>query len=126
MSDSRPGGLHGRRLLVVEDDYMIAVELVRALEELGVQVVGPAGSVEQALALLGQEEDRLDGAVLDINLHGERVYPVADALAARGLPYIFATGYDATAIPEPYSQVPRCEKPVDKAQLARLLARHKF
>lgn len=114
----------GRRLLVVEDEYMIAMELVSTLEELGAEVVGPAASVEDALALVGSDGDRLDAAVLDINLRDERVYPVADALAARGVPFVFATGYDATAIPPAYAATPRCEKPVDKARLARLLREH--
>jgi len=120
---SDAGGLRGRRLLVVEDEYMIAMELTRSLEELGAEVVGPAGSVEDALELVGRDGGRLDAAVLDINLRDERVYPVADALTARGVPFVFATGYDSMAIPSSYASAPRCEKPVDKLQLARLLAR---
>jgi CheY-like chemotaxis protein len=119
----QPGGLRGRRLLVVEDEYMIAIELVRALEDLGAEVVGPAGSVEDAFSLLEDAGAPLDAAVLDINLRDERVYPVAEALAARGVPFVFATGYDSTAIPSSFSSTPRCEKPVDKAQLARVLGR---
>jgi len=118
-----PDGLRGRRLLVVEDEYMIAMELVRTLEEQGAEVFGPAGSVEDALGLLEEGLPPLDAAVLDINLRDERVYPVAEALAARGVPFVFATGYDSAAIPAPYSSAPRCEKPVDRAQLARALAR---
>lgn len=117
------GGIVGRRLLVVEDEYMIAVELAHALEEMGAEVIGPAGSVEDALDLLGDDDGRLDAAVLDVNLRDERVYPVADALRARGVPFVFATGYDAGAIPPAYAATPRCEKPVDRGQLVRLLAR---
>ena len=102
---------------------MIAIELAGILEELGAEVIGPAGSVEQALALL-EAAAPLDAAVLDINLREERVYPVAEALAARGVPFVFATGYDAAAIPPPYASAPRCEKPVDRARLAQLLARN--
>jgi ActR/RegA family two-component response regulator len=123
MDDGTRNALRGRRLLIVEDDYMVALELVRSLEEQGVEVLGPAGSVEDALALVEQEGARMDGAVLDINLRNKRVYPVAEALAARGVPFIFATGYDALVIPEGYAHVPRCEKPLDKALLARVLAR---
>jgi DNA-binding LytR/AlgR family response regulator len=123
MDDGTRNALRGRRLLIVEDDYMVALELVRSLEEQGVEVLGPAGSVEDALALVEQEGARMDGAVLDINLRNKRVYPVAEALAARGVPFIFATGYDALVIPEAYAHVPRCEKPLDKALLARVLAR---
>src|SRR4051794_18564375 len=98
MAEPRPDALRGRRLLVVEDEYLIAASLARELEGRGAEVVGPAGSVRDALALVEAEGDRLDGAVLDINLRDERVYPVADALVARGVPFIFLTGYDARVI----------------------------
>src|SRR3954463_12156615 len=89
----------GRRVLVVEDEYLIAADLVSSLQDLGVDVVGPAGSVAEALALVARDGDRLDGAVLDITLRDERVYPVASALVEYGVPFIFTTGYDALAIP---------------------------
>jgi CheY-like chemotaxis protein len=114
--------LRGKRLLVVEDDYMIAAELVRALEDQGATVVGPAGSVADALALISTAA-ALDGGVLDINLGGELIYPVADALRERGTPFVFATGYDAWVIPDQYRDASRCEKPVDVHQLASLLLR---
>jgi DNA-binding NtrC family response regulator len=115
--------LRGRRLLVVEDDYDIASDIARVLEDADAVVVGPAGRVEDALELVESEATRLDAASLDINLHDEKVYPVADALAARGVPFVFMTGYDAHVIPEPYAGVLRLEKPVDRTQLARALAR---
>ena len=121
MAEPDAGPLRGRRLLLVEDEYMIAADLALSLEHYGVEVVGPAGSVEDALALI--EADRaIDAAVLDINLGGERVYPVAEALVRRGVPFVFATGYDAWAVPPAYAEAPRCEKPVDVGALARLLA----
>jgi CheY-like chemotaxis protein len=119
MTDGHSTALQGRRLLVVEDDYLVAVTTVDALEELGAEVIGPAGTVEEALQLVESEGSRVDGAVLDINLHGKRVFPVAHALAALGVPFIFTTGYDAIAIPEVFRGVPRCEKPVGKAVLAK-------
>jgi DNA-binding LytR/AlgR family response regulator len=122
MDDSKPDGLKGRRFLVVEDEYLIAADLTASLECLGVEVVGPAASVEEALLLVANDRGRLDGAVLDINLRNERVYPVADVLTAHGVPFVFTTGYDAVAVPSPYACVPRCEKPVDKAQLIRWLS----
>jgi DNA-binding LytR/AlgR family response regulator len=121
-----PRKLEGRCLLVVEDDYLVAADLAASLELLGAEVVGPAGSVEEALTLVENEGGRLDGAVLDINLRNERVYPVADVLAARGVPFVFTTGYDAAVVPRPYSDAPRCEKPVDKERLIRCLSRSTF
>ena len=95
----------------------------RFVEGRGAEVVGLAGSVRDALDLVEAKGDRLDGAVLDINLRGERVYPVADALAARGVPFVFLTGYDARVIPDAYAGVPRCEKPVSSAVLSRMLSK---
>jgi CheY-like chemotaxis protein len=115
--------LRGRRLLVVEDDYGIASDIARFLEDADAAVVGPAGTVQDALELVESEAVGLDAASLDINLHDEKVYPVADALAARGVPFVFVTGYDAHVIPDAYAGVPRLEKPVERAQLARALAR---
>ena len=117
MSDSWSEHLKGRRLLVVEDEYLLAADLTASLESLGAEVIGPAASVEEALSLLDNNDGPLDGAVLDINLQNERVYPVADVLAARGIPFVFTTGYDAAAVPTAYAWAPRCEKPVDKTQL---------
>jgi CheY-like chemotaxis protein len=121
MTDGHSSALHRRRFLVVEDEYLVAATMVDALEELGAEAIGPAGTVEDALRLIESEGSRLDGAVLDVNLHGVKVFPVARALAAHGVPFIFATGYDAIAIPEEFGQVPRCEKPVGKALLAKSL-----
>ena len=124
MAEAPVKPLRGRRLLVVEDDYMVAVQMAQSLEELGAEVIGPVGSVEDALVMVETADAGVDAAVLDINLHDERVYPVADALAARGVPFVFVTGYDALAIPEPYvSWAPRLQKPIDKALLARVLVR---
>ena len=104
--------LAGRRVLVVEDEYLLAEDLRPALEAQGAEVMGPAASVAQALDLLRSGLSPYM-AILDINLHGEMVYPVADALRARGIPFIFATGYEAWAIPEAYADVTRAEKPVE-------------
>jgi CheY-like chemotaxis protein len=114
--------LSGQRLLLVEDEYLIAADLIASLESLGVEVIGPAATVEDALSLVENNSERLDCAVLDINLRNERVYPVADVLVARGVPFIFTTGYDAVGIPNTYACVPRCEKPVDKERLIELIS----
>jgi CheY-like chemotaxis protein len=124
MTELKADLLRDRRLLVIEDDYTIASELAEALEAHGAQVIGPAGPVADALALIAAQAE-IDGAVLDIDLHGEGAYPVADALRGRGVPFVFATGYDAWIIPAAYAAVPRCEKPVDTRARARLLMRNR-
>ncbi len=102
--------LVGHRVLVVEDDYLIAMLVTEWLEAAGAEVVGPVPSVEQALGLI--EEDGLTAAILDINLgHGRTVYPVADKLSATGVPYMFATGDVMMAIADAYKHHPRVEKP---------------
>lgn len=114
--------LVGRRVLVVEDDFFIADTLAKALRTAGAEVIGPVGSIDDALDLL-EDTDQLDGALLDLNLHGEMAYPVADALRERAIPFTFATGYDEGAIPSRYSDVPFCEKPVGADVLVRALFR---
>ena len=113
--------LNGRHILVVEDEYMIADAMQRSLEDEGVIVVGPAPSVRKALRLLDAAAD-LDGAVLDMNLGDEPVFPVADALQARGIPFLFTTGYDAAAVPPAWRHVQRLEKPIEFAAVARALS----
>jgi CheY-like chemotaxis protein len=110
-----------RRLLVVEDEYFVAKGMVRGLRDNGVEVVGPVGDIDAALDLIDAAE-HLDGAVVDLNLNGEMAYPVADALLERGIPFVFATGYDKAAIPPRYAHVPRCEKPVTAARVVGALA----
>jgi len=111
----------GRRVLVVEDEYFVACDIARALAQGGAEVIGPAPDADGALALLDQHQ-AIDAAVLDINLKGETVYPVADKLRARGVPFGFATGYDDAALPGSYRDVPRWEKPFDIAKLVGAVA----
>lgn len=122
-SPPAPGApsLRGRRILVAEDDYLLAGDLREMLERHGTQVLGPVPGVADALRLL-EREAAPDAAVLDINLGGEMVYPLADALRARGVPFVFATGYDAWAIPDVYAAVPRFEKPVEARHVMQALA----
>ena len=107
--------IKGRRVLVVEDEYMLAEDLREELERQGALVMGPVASVADALELL-RSGPAPYVAILDINLGGEMAYPVADALRARDIPFIFATGYEAQAIPKAYKDVPRAEKPVEVRQ----------
>lgn len=119
-SEALPG-VAGRRILVVEDDYLIAADLALWLEDQGVEVLGPAPSVDDALTLLNNVT-RPNGAVLDINLGDEQAFPIADALYAADVPFVFMSGYDASIIPARYGNVPRCSKPLDRARLLRILA----
>jgi len=114
-------GLTGRRVLVVEDEYFVADDIVRALHQLGAEVVGPFGSRDEALASFSVE-DAIDVAVLDINLHGEPIYPLADALRQHGVPFVFATGYAKSSLPAAYRDIPRWEKPFDPKSLAQALS----
>jgi ActR/RegA family two-component response regulator len=106
------GSVTGKRVLVVEDDYFIAKALARSLRAGGADVLGPVATVADAMDLIDTEP--LDGAVLDINLRdGDLVFPVADALTERAVPFIFASGYSSGAIPERYAGIVRCVKPVE-------------
>ena len=122
MAAASEQGLSGRQVLVVEDEYFIADDIARALDRLGAEVVGPVPDRDEALALLSSGE-RIDLAVLDINLHGETVHPVADALQDRGVPFVFATGYDQSVVPDRHQDAPRWEKPFDPTVLVRALPR---
>jgi CheY-like chemotaxis protein len=108
--------LNGLRILVAEDEYFIAEEIVGLFEDVGAKVIGPARTVDAAMALVSAGKP-LHGAVLDISLHGEMVYPVADELAKRGVPFVFTTGYDKSTVPVRFAAVARCEKPVDPNQI---------
>lgn len=109
-------------ILVVEDEFLLADDICFELTKREATVIGPAASVEQGIALLNATEG-LSGAVLDVNLRGEPVFPLADALLARGLPFVFATGYDASVIPDRFQHVPRCEKPVRLSRVVEALGR---
>ena len=115
------GLLAGQRILIVEDAYLLAKDLADHLQARGARIVGPAGTVARALDLAGREP--IDGAVLDVNLRDEDVYPVADLLIARGVPIVFCTGYEELMLRPGYIGLPRCTKPVDKDALAGLLSR---
>ena len=115
-------GLVDCRILVVEDEYAHAEDIRRELIEAGAIVVGPVPTIHKAMRLV-EAEARIDGAVLDINLGGEMVFPVAEALRARSVPFLFATGYDSGRTPEAYKDIQRIEKPVTPGEAARQLGR---
>ncbi|AUW57316.1 hypothetical protein C1T17_03620 [Sphingobium sp. SCG-1] len=112
--------LEGLQILVVEDEYLIAMDMDVTLTGLGAQVVGPAPSIETALIAIANDR-QLDVAVMDINLGEERSYPVAEVLAERGVPVIFVTGYDDLVVPDPFASFPRLNKPFNPNALKALI-----
>ena len=109
-----------RRVLVVEDDYLLASAISRDLSDLGVRVIGPVATVASAIEQLAAN-DSLEGAILDINLGGEWVYPVAGALSERKVPYVFWTGYGPLQLPRTHGAASVIQKPATGSQLVRAL-----
>src|SRR4051794_14390310 len=112
--------LDGLKVLVVEDDGLIGAPVCFELEALGAEVVGPAASVSEALCLLAAIE--VDGAVLDVNLGPELVYPVADFLKERGVPLFFSPASPVSDMPTRYCPLPRQDKPYCVSEVAKRLA----
>jgi CheY-like chemotaxis protein len=117
------GRLTGRRILIVEDEALVAMLVEDALMDAGATIIGPASTVAEALALLERDATLPNAAVLDLNLAGETSTPVADVLAARGVPFVVATGYGAGGLPETHSAVPVLAKPYDPEELTSALSR---
>jgi len=110
----------GNRILVVEDEPLVAMNLSKSLAELGFSVVGPYSTL--AKAATAAVETEVDAALLDVNLSGETVYPVAEILASKNVPFAFITGYGTEALPSKYANAPVLQKPVDQRTLHNLLA----
>ncbi|MBL8659232.1 MAG: response regulator [Rhodospirillales bacterium] len=109
----------GLRVLIVEDEFMIAMAVEAVVTDAGGVVVDMAATLEQALQLARSAE--LDAALLDINLNGKASFEVAETLAARGIPYAFVTGYGKQMVPQAYASVPLLMKPYARSELVRLL-----
>jgi CheY-like chemotaxis protein len=105
----------GNRILAVEDEALVAAMLRDVLTDLGFVVIGPIATIAEALDVARGEV--IDGAILDVNVGGEAIYPVADALRARDIPFVFLTGYRSDGIDRRYAQVPALEKPIDPQAL---------
>lgn len=110
--------LHHRTILIVEDEYLLARELETELRDAGACVLGPVGSLQDALDLVASGQ-HVDGAILDVNLQGAAVFPVADMLLDREVPFVFTTGYDDLVLPARLRQAMRYEKPLDIAVVLR-------
>ena len=109
-----------RRVFVVEDEIMIRMLLEDMLADLGYGVAASAGGLNEAIALARNSD--FDLAILDVNLNGDSVYPVADLLMERGVPFVFSTGYGDRGLPEPYRGRPTLQKPFQLANLENILA----
>lgn len=107
-------------MLILEDEPIIGLALEDMLESLGVGSVLHAATLAAADAIVGDGE--LDWAILDVNIHGERSYPIADRLAALGVPFVFATGYGDTQHPPQHLRTPTLIKPYSLADLAAIMA----
>ena len=113
--DNQRARFSGKRFLVVEDEPLVGLDLIAGLQKAGAETVGPVSRAEQALAII--EKDRLDGALLDANLHGRSVDDVAAALTRHRVPFVFVTGYDRASLPEAFGKAPLLAKPFTEAQL---------
>jgi CheY-like chemotaxis protein len=113
--------LAGRRILVVEDEMVLVMFIEELLADSGCETVASAATVEQALALLDSQPP-FDCAMLDLNLKGSLSYPVADAMAARAVPFLFVTGYGMHGIHDRYRDRPVLQKPFEYEELVGVLA----
>lgn len=116
---SEVGILRALRILIVEDETIVAMMVEDMLLDFGCIPVGPARNL--ASAMTAATEEKLDGAILDVNLRGERVDPIADKLNERGIPFVFATGYGQAGIDTRFKAVPVLQKPFEATGLSRAL-----
>jgi PAS domain S-box-containing protein len=113
-----PLQIRGNRILVVEDEALVAIALCDTLCECGFEIVGPCSTVSEALSVISAV--KFDAAVLDVNLNGEMIYPAAELLAERGIPFVFMTGYSVEGIDIRFQSMKAMHKPVDREKLAGL------
>jgi DNA-binding response OmpR family regulator len=113
--------LEKRRILIIEDEHLIASDLADTLADLGAEVLLPMPTVEQVFRCLAAERERPDAAVIDVNLNGEASWPVVDQLVTSGVPVVLMTGYSAQTIPTEYAHLPIFVKPSAMCRVTRLL-----
>ena len=111
--------LAGLRILVVEDEFLVALDLERIVEEAGGEVVGPVSGLDEALVKARAEA--LNGAILDVNIAGRKITPVAAVLRERGVPYILSTGYGPQGLEPDLAAAPSLRKPFDDSQVTALM-----
>ncbi len=114
--------LQGLRILIVEDQSLVAMELQDYLEQAGATIVGPVGRLDRAVSKA--ESEKLDAALLDVDLHGERCWPAADALSDRGVPFVFTTGFSmGIVMPERFAERPTLTKPYREEDVLAALSK---
>ena len=107
------------RILLVEDEMLVAMLLEDMLTESGHTVIGPVAKLDKAVE--AARDESIDLAILDVNLHGHEVFPVAEVLAARQIPFVFSTGYGAAGLPDAWRQRPTLQKPFRRDDLYRVI-----
>jgi CheY-like chemotaxis protein len=110
--------VNGNRVMVVEDEALVAMVVSDAMIELGYQVVGPFSRPPDAIAAVKNND--IAAAILDINLAGTLVYPVAEELTSRGIPFVFVTGYGVESIDKRFADIPVLQKPIERETLQRI------
>jgi CheY-like chemotaxis protein len=112
----------GRRVLIVEDESLVAMLLETILEDMGCTPVGPASTVDEALKMAADGAP-VDAALLDVNVAGRQVFPVAQVLKDRGVPFVFSTGYGEGGLPDEWRGQPTLQKPFTEAAVREALTR---
>jgi CheY-like chemotaxis protein len=111
--------LAGRRVLIIEDESLVTMMIEDALADFGCEVAALASRFSDAMEKA--KSLSFDIAILDVNLDGQRTFPIAEALIDRGVPFVFATGYDAASLPDPMRRAPILHKPFQQMDLERAL-----
>jgi len=120
-SEMETYNLKGCRILVVEDEPLIGMDIVAALEDAGATVEGPVASIKETCAVIASSD--FEAALVDANLHGKPVGPIAEALTEHGVPFAFATGYDKDGLPDGFQDRPILGKPAGPEQVVAMVAR---
>jgi DNA-binding response OmpR family regulator len=119
-SQKAKNALAGRRVLIVEDEYLLADDFRQILADHGAEVLGPVATLGEGLDII-ESDDQIDSAVLDVQLRGEEVFAISAALKSRKIPFVFTTGFGEAKIPTEYWDVPRLEKPFELGALIAAL-----
>lgn len=121
MSDEKRDALQGLKVMVLEDETLVSMMVEDMLSDLGCEVVGPFARLDSALDFANAGQPQVDVALLDVNLGGERSFPLAEVLSGKDVPFVFTTGYDDAGMPEAWRGRPALRKPFTMAEMAMAL-----